>query len=313
MNADLSILGGSASGELTASVCGALGVPPGAHQLTRFPDGEAQVELGESVRGRDLFLVQALGPPVEAHLFELLLLADACRRAGALRMTAVIPYLGYARQERRVGRRSLGARVMADALSAGRFDRLMLLDAHTPAIEGFFDAPVDHLTAVPLLARAAAASVRDRSVVVAPDLGAVKRARAFAQLLGLPLAIVHKTRTGGAQVEASEVVGEVKGCAPVIVDDMLSTGGTIEAAARVLAASGAAVPLVVVVTHALLVGRAEATLGALPIERLIASDSLALARRVALPLEVVGLGGLLAEAIRRAHRAESLSDLRAAE
>ena len=176
-------------------MCKTLGVAPAAVHVRRFPDGEIQVELLESVRGRDVFILQSTSPPVEQHLMELLLLADACRRAGAGRLTGVIPYFGYARQDRRIGRRSFGARVAADIIGTGGFDRLMLIDAHTPAIEGFFNIPIDHLTAVPLLARERAGSIRSNSIIVAPDLGAVKLAREYARLLGVPMAF--STRPAG--------------------------------------------------------------------------------------------------------------------
>ena len=236
--------------------------------------------------------------------------ADACRRAGAARLTAVIPYFGYARQDRRAERRSLGARVAADVISTAHFDRLMLIDAHTPAIEGFFAMPIDHLTAVPLLARAAAPAVRDTTVVVAPDLGAAKLARAYARLLDAPIAVVHKTRLGGDAVEAHAVMGDVRGRTPLVVDDMLSTGGTIEAAIRALRDAGAVEPMTVAVTHALLVGRAREILRALPVARLIAGDTVAI-ETPAPHLELTSVAPLIATAIRRDHRGESLADLRA--
>jgi ribose-phosphate pyrophosphokinase len=221
MNDRMTVFAGPASVRLGREVCESLRVAPAVYDCRRFPDGEIQVEIGESVRGCDTFLVQATSPPVEQHLMELLLLADACRRAGARRLTGVVPYFGYARQDRRTGRRSLGARVVADVLATAGFDRLLLIDAHTPAIEGFFDVPIDHLTAVPLLARAAAPSMADNSIVVAPDLGAVKRAREYARLLQTPMAVIHKTRLDGDEVEAHSVIGDVRGRLPLIVDDML--------------------------------------------------------------------------------------------
>jgi ribose-phosphate pyrophosphokinase len=241
---------------------------------------------------------------------ELVLLAVACGRAGAGRLTAVIPYFGYARQDRRTGRRSLGARVAANLIGTAGFDRLMLIDTHTPGIEGFFESPMDHLTAVPLLARAAAPSIHDNSVVVAPDLGAVKLAREYARLLHTPIAFVHKTRLNGEAVEAHGVIGDVRGRLPLIVDDMLSTGGTLEAAAGALRAAGAAEPISVAVTHGLFVGRAREILQALPLARLVAADTVAIDSPVH-QLEVTSVAPLIATAIRRNHRDESLADLRA--
>ena len=310
MEHTMAVFVGPANKRLGAEICDLLQVAPGAYVCERFPDGEMQIELQESVRGRDVFLVQSTSPPVEQHLMELLLLADACRRAGAGRLTAVIPYFGYARQDRRTDRRSLGAHVMASAIQTAHFDRLMLIDAHTPAIEGFFDVPIDHLTAVPLLAGATAPLVRDDSVVVAPDFGAVKRAREYARLLQRPLAFVHKTRLSGEAVAAQNVIGDVRNRAPIIVDDMISTGSTIEAAVEILRAAGAIDPITVVATHALMVGSALEILGGLALHRVIVTNTVALVAPADPHTQITSVAPLVVAAIGRTHRDESLADLR---
>lgn len=298
MTHSMMILAGPASTQLGGRVAELLQLPQVAYDARRFPDGETQVELGDDVRDHHVCLIQSTSPPVDRHLVELLLLADACKRAGAERITGVIPYFGYARQDRRDVRQSLGARVAADLISNAGFSRLVIVDAHSPALEGFLAPPVEHLRAVRLLAAAARPLVGDDGVVVSPDYGGVKRAREFARLLGLPVAYVQKMRLSGHEVEAQSVFGEVRGRKPVIVDDMLSTGATIEAAVNALRDAGAAEPATVVVTHGLLVGDARKTLSRLPIARLIASDTVPLGDAGDVPLEIATVAPLIAAAIR---------------
>jgi ribose-phosphate pyrophosphokinase len=307
----LAVVVGPASVHLGSAVCDLLEVTPIPCAWEWFPDGEMLVELRDTVRGKDVFLIQATRPPVEQHVMELLCLADAARRGGAARLTAVIPYFGYARQDRRSGRQSLGARIVANVIETGGFDRLMLVDAHTPAIEGFFRVPIEHLTAVPLLAQAALRSMRDNSVVVAPDLGAVTRAREYARLLSVPVAFVQKTRLTGERVEAHQVVGHVRGRAPLVIDDMVSTGGTVEAAVHALRAAGAAGPFALAVTHALLVGRARDVLAGLELSRVLTTDTVPIDGQQIPAIDIVSVAPLLATAIRRDAQDESLADLRA--
>jgi ribose-phosphate pyrophosphokinase len=263
-----------------------------------FPDGEHHVEVAEEVRGCDVYLLQPLGPPVDANLMELLLLVDACRRRGAARVTAVVPYLAYARHDRReTGREPLGARLVADLIRVSGVDRLVAVDLHSPAVEGCFNIPVEHLSAMPLLADHLARTATPGSVVVSPDLGAVKRAERYAGQLKLPVAVVHKYRMSGSQVQARSITGEVKDCAPILVDDMISTAGTIEAAVNALLEAGCARDITVVATHALLVGPAIDRLQRLPIRRLLTTDSVPMPERLPLPVEVVSIAPLLARSI----------------
>lgn len=224
-------------------------------------------------------------------------------------MTAIVPYFGYARQDRRAGRRlAVGARMLADMLHASPIHRLLMIDLHTPAIEGFFSIAVEHWSAVPILAEAVRPGVHERSIIVAPDLGAVKLAEHYARLLELPLAIVHKTRISGQEVSVRQMVGDVRDRSPIIVDDMLSTGGTVEAAMKALLAAGCLAEATVAVSHGLFVGGAEEILLPLPIQRIFTTDSVT-QRPDRLPVEVHSLGPFLAEAIRRLHGDESLGDL----
>ncbi|HTR20366.1 MAG TPA: ribose-phosphate diphosphokinase [Gemmatimonadales bacterium] len=302
------LIAGSANPRLAAAVSAAAGAPLGRAAIHRFPDGELHVALGDSVRGQDVYLLQPTAPPVESHAFELLLLADAARRAGAARITGVVPYLGYARQDRRAGgREALGARIMADLLGTG-LDRVVAVDLHMPALEGFFSIPIEHLTAVTALAERIGASTAN-GVVVAPDLGAARLADRYARALDLPVAMVLKTRLDGAEVVARGVTGEVRGRAPLIVDDMISTGATVIAAAEAVIEAGASPEVTVVATHALLVGDAVPRLERLGLRRLMVTDSVQIPAHRSLPLEVVSIAPLLGEVINRLHRDRSLADV----
>lgn len=294
------VLGGTSHPALAEAVARAVGVEPAARLIDRFPDGEHRVQLQTEVRDQDVFIVQSLRAPVGDHLLELLLLSDACRRAGAARITGVIPYLAYARQDRRdVTGVPLGARVVADVLDRA-LDRAVLVDLHSPPVEGCFSIPVEHVSAMSLLAEA----VRDHApnaVVVSPDLGAAKRAERFARSLGLPVAIVHKSRLTGTDVAASGVIGEVAGHAPILVDDIISTAGTVEAAVRVLLDAGATEEITVCAAHGLFVPPAVRRLQPLPIRRIIVTDSVPPPTGLPLPMETVSLAPLLAETVRRIH------------
>jgi ribose-phosphate pyrophosphokinase len=306
----LIVFAGSANTPLAAAVAEQLGVALGPRLVYRFPDGELHVELQESVRGHDVYLIQSTSPPVEAHLLELWFLADACRRAGAAHLTAVVPYFGYARQDRRAsGREAVGARLIADLFAASGLQRLVAVDLHSAALEGFFAMPVEHLSAVMLLVEAVRSLLAPNTVVVAPDLGAVKLAERYGRSLQLPMALVDKERLSGETVRVRRVVGRVEGCPVLVVDDMLSTAGTVQAAIQALLAAGCTPEVTVAVSHGLFVGPAVERLRTLPVRRLLATDSVAAPAHLPFPVHGVSLAPLLAEAIRRLHGQQSLGDL----
>lgn len=294
------IISGSSHPVLAAELATELKLSLGACSCRRFPDGELDIELHEDVRGADVFIVQSLHAPAGENLLELALLSDASQRAGARSVTAVIPYLGYARHDRRVtGREPLGARVVAELLAAGRVDRVVCLDLHSRAVEGCFPKPVEHADAVPALIEHVKKHLLSPAVVLSPDLGAVKRAEAFARPLGLPVAVVHKQRLSGSDVQAQAVVGDVAGRHVVIVDDMISTGGTLVAAVQTAIAHGAKSPVTVVASHGLFVGPAFERLAAQPLARVIVTDSVPLVAGANFPLERVRSAPALAQVIAR--------------
>jgi ribose-phosphate pyrophosphokinase len=277
--------------------------------VEQFPDGELRPFVPE-LRGDDVYVVQSTGLPVNDCLVELLLLIDACRRAGAGRVTAVVPYFGYARQDRRsqVGQ-AIGARVAAGAMGSAGADRLVVIDPHTAALEAMFAIPVEIVTVVPVIADVLRPVVSSDTVVVAPDLGAVKLAEHYASLLGLSVVIVRKTRIDGSSVRADELVGQVDGQPAVVVDDMISTGATIEAAVRLLLEKGARPGVIVAATHGLFVGEAPGRLKALPLERLIVTDTLVQREDLGIPVEVASIAPLLTSTIGRLHRDEPFDGL----
>jgi ribose-phosphate pyrophosphokinase len=305
----VTLLCGSAHRALGSALARSLGIEEGSIEIERFPDGEDHVRV-TAVRGRDVFIVQPLGAPVGEALLELLLIADACRRSGASSVSAVIPYVGYARQERRKGDgEPIGAAVVAGAVSMASFARVIALDLHAPAVEGLFAAPVEHLTAFPLLADALGVEPRGGAVIVAPVLGAARLAPQVGARLGLPTAIVHKTRRSGTEVTVQSVVGDVVGLRPVIVDDMISTAGTIVAATQAVVAAGAAPEVIVAATHGLFAGLAAERLRALPIRRLIVTDTLPHHAGWPEGVETLSVASLIGHALERIVRCEALTDL----
>ena len=307
----LKILAGSANLSLAENIAKNANVKLIRRVLERFPDGELHIELQESVRGHDVYLIQPTCPPVDEHLFELLLMADACRRAGTIHLTAVIPYFGYARQDRRAhGREPLSVRLIADLLATSGIQRVVAVDLHSQGVESAFAIPVEHVSAVPILAEAVRSSVPRNAVIVSPDLGAVKMAERYAKLLDLPVAIIHKTRISGAEVNVQRIVGDVRDKQVLVVDDMISTGGTIEKAIKALLEAGClSSGIRVAASHGLLVGPAAERLGKLPIEQIYVSDSVPTPEKFPVPIQVSSLDLLLAETIQRLHNSQSIAGL----
>lgn len=311
---ELIVFSGSASPLLAASVSQKLGRPLGACRLQSFPDGEVSAQIEQSVRGRDVFIIQPTSPPVNEHLMELLVMIDALHRASAQRITAVVPYFGYSRQERRAtGREPITAALVANLLATARADRVVTIDLHAPAIEGFFDIWVDQLTAVPLLVHHLKQRPRPGSVLVAPDVGAVKRADRHARLLHIPTALAlkrHHYDHDGTGVEVYGLVGEVAGLYPIIVDDMISTGTTIHGCVEALLKAGSRPEMTVVATHAVLVGQALRYLSNPAIREVVVTDTVPLPPEKRLDMmTVVSVADLLAEAIYRLNQDESISAL----
>ena len=281
-----------------------LKLPVGKAVVSTFSDGEISISLEESVRGSDVFLVQSTCAPVNDHLMELLLLIDAAKRASAGRITAVIPYFGYARQDRRARPRDpISARLVADLLTAAGADRILTMDLHAPQIEGFFGIPVDHLTGAPLLARYFHQYRQEHPgdyVVVAPDLGAVTRARDFAARLDCPLAVVDKRRQQANVCEVVNIVGDVKDKYVLMVDDMIDTAGTLCNAAESLVKKGGARQVMAAATHAVLSGPAIERLRNSPIDQVVLLDTIALPPEKRLnTFTVLPSAPVFAEAIRR--------------
>jgi ribose-phosphate pyrophosphokinase len=300
---NLTIIDGGAHPSLASLIAGALEVPLWQRVAGRFPDGEAQIEIREPVLGHDVFIVQPTGPRPDEHLVELLLLADAAKRLGAARITAVMPYFGYARQDHDEGR-PIAASLMARAIELAGVDQVVVLDVHSRTVETSFEVPVRHLSAMPSLAERLKGIVPREAVVVAPDLGAVKLADRYARALELPVAFVRKERVSGLDVEVHGVTGDVRGRALVVVDDMISTAGTIVAAARACIDSGARAELYVAATHGLFVERSSERLRALPLKALLTSDSLPAPEVAPSLLERLPVAEVLASEIANLHGSE---------
>lgn len=301
------VVSGTANRELAEAVAACLGVAAVVPKVERFPDGELRPAVAE-LRGEDVFIVQPTGPMVNEHLVELLLVLDACRRAGAARITAVVPYLGYARQDRRAtAGEAVGLRVVTDVIAVAGAHRLMVVDPHSAALEAACSIPVEMLTAVPTLAAALLPMVGGDAVVVAPDLGATKLAERYASILRRPVAVVRKTRLSGTSVRAHELVGDVGDRPVALVDDMISTGSTVEAAARLLGHQARSGQLFVAATHGPLVAGAIERMAAAGVARAFVTDTVRVATGGV--AEVCSVAGVLAEAIGRLHWDRPLDEL----
>lgn len=307
------LMAGSANPALAVKVAHRVNVEMLERSIERFPDGETYVRLGSSVRGRDAYIIQPTCAPVNDNLFELLLLIDTLKRASAGRVTAIVPYYGYARQDRKfTGREPITAKLVANLITAAGATRIVAVDLHSPAIQGFFDIGMDHLTAIPLLTDYLRGSIPRESVIVSPDTGGVKRADLYARLLDLPIAILHKRRANAREVEVAAVVGDIRGKVPVIVDDIIATGGTIRQAVDTLVQAGALPEVRVAATHGVLADDAVTHLQHPAIREILVTDTIPIADevRAALPsLHVVTIADLLAVALRRLHSGQSLSEL----
>lgn len=310
MDGRLQVFSGNANPALAEAIMRFLGAPLGRALVGRFKNGETRVKLDENVRGSDVFVIQSMQDPVNEHLMEMLIMIDAVRRASASRITAVIPYYGYARQEKKSsGREPISAKLVANLLVTAGAQRVLTLDLHSPAIEGFFDIPVDHLRAAPLLADYFRTQGLDNVVVVSPDAGGVGRAEDFRIRIGADLAIIAKKRPAADRPEVIEMVGDVAGKTAVLVDDMISTGGTLVEAAATLRARGAEAVYACAI-HPLFADHAGRKMREAGLQRTIVTDSVPLRdgeRDSA--VEVLSVAPLFAEAIMRIHKGLSISAL----
>ncbi len=308
----LKIFSGSANPELAEKICKYLATPLGHSTLTRFSDGELFVEIEENVRGADVFIVQPTCPPVNENLMELLIMIDAARRASARRITAVIPYYGYARQDRKTAPRTpISAKLVANLLVVAGARRILTMDLHAGQIQGFFDIPVDHLYAMPVFLQYIKENFKgDEIVIVSPDAGGVERAREYAKRLNALMAIVDKRRPRPNESEVMNIIGDVQNKIAIIIDDMVDTAGTICKAAEALLDKGAK-EVYAIATHPVLSGKAVERIATSPLKALIVSDTIPLKEEAKAigKIQVLSVANLLGEAIRRIHTDDSISSL----
>ncbi|MGD2110585.1 MAG: ribose-phosphate pyrophosphokinase [Phycisphaerae bacterium] len=306
------VFGGTASTALTAKICDYLDLEPGHAEVNSFPDGETLVKVNDDVRGKDCFVVQSTCPPVNDNLMELLIFIDCLRRASAKRITAVIPYYGYARQDRKaVGRTPITAKLVANMVTTAGAHRVLTMNLHADQIQGFFDIPLDHLTAAPVLARHFEDRKTADRVLVSPDVGNIKFGSDFASRFGSELAVIDKRRVTSEETVAVNIIGTVKGKNVMMFDDMITTAGTVTEAARIVREHGAK-GVYVAATHGLFAGPAVQRLTAADLSQIVVTDTVPLdpAVRERLPnLTVLSVADLIGEAILRIHEHRSVSAL----
>lgn len=312
MESRIKMFCGNSNPALAEKICANLSMPLGLAKVKNFSDGEIMVEIGENVRGRDIYVVQSTCSPTNNNLMELLIMMDALKRASAATITAVIPYYGYARQDRKVAPRTpITSKLVADLITTAGADRMVTIDLHAGQIQGFFNIPVDNLYAAPvILDHLKKRFANDHIVMISPDAGGTERARAFAKRLECTLAIIDKRRTGPNVAEVMHLVGDVKGKIAIILDDMIDTAGTLTQAARALKEHGAKT-IYACATHGVLSGPAIDRINASDIEEVVITNTIPLGEKSALTskIKVLSIAELLAETIRRIHEDESVSSL----
>lgn len=306
------IFGGSASVDLTNKICDYLAIKRGRALVSSFPDGETVIKIEDDVRGKDCFVVQSTSPPVNDNLMELLIFIDSLRRASAKRITAVIPYYGYARQDRKSeGRTPITAKLVANMLTVAGVDRVLTMNLHADQIQGFFDIPLDHLTAAPVLAKHFMDRHLHDAVLVSPDVGNIKFGSDFASRIGGELAVIHKRRISGKETVAVDIIGDVRGKKVMMFDDMIATAGTVSEAARLVRKHGAT-EVYVAATHAVFAGPAVERLSAAELSEIVVTDTIAVSDEVKSGLKnltILSVADLVGEAIRRIHEHRSISEL----
>jgi ribose-phosphate pyrophosphokinase len=306
---EMKIFAGNANPVLAGEICAYLGVSLGEAKVGRFSDGEVMVRINENTRGRDVFVIQSTCPPVNDNLMELLIMVDALRRASADRITVVLPYYGYSRQDRKAEPRvPITAKLVANLITAAGADRALCTDLHAGQLQGYFDIPVDNLMASPVLLECFRRKNLDRPVVVSPDAGGVERARNFAKRLDASLAIIDKRRLAPNVAEIMNIIGDVEGRPAIILDDMIDTAGTLVQAASAVMAKGAS-RVFAAATHAILSGQARERIAASPLEEVVVTNTIPPADAPGGKITVLSVASLLGEGIRRIHENNSVSSL----